>query len=71
MYGEKLSSFGFTLVCSGGPSTCMYNPVVTSTNVWFAGLLVWNGGIVYQDRLGTNRVSGARFYPYGDYEYVE
>src|ERR1019366_9912657 len=24
------------------------------------------GGAVYQDRLGTNRASGARFYPYGD-----
>jgi YD repeat-containing protein len=29
-----------------------------------ASLLV--GGVPYQDRLGTNRASGARFYPFGD-----
>ncbi len=36
-------------------------------NVWFDGRLVTEGGLaVYQDRLGTNRASGARFRPYGD-----
>ncbi len=31
--------------------------------VWFAGTMI---GSVYQDRLGTDRSGGARFYPYGD-----
>jgi RHS repeat-associated protein len=35
-------------------------------NVWFAGRLLFEGtSPVIQDRLGTNRTSGARFYPYG------
>jgi RHS repeat-associated protein len=46
----------------------------TSTNIWFDGRLVAEGvtGLlpggnpVFQDRLGTNRASGARFRPYGD-----
>jgi len=40
--------------------------------VWFAGKLVWDGQTGYmapgapnQDRVGTNRANGARFYPYG------
>ena len=33
-----------------------------STNVWFAGKLISDeNGAVFQDRLGTNRASGARF----------
>jgi RHS repeat-associated protein len=48
--------------------------VATSTNIWFDGRLVaegvtWSlpgGNPVFQDRLGTNRASGARFRPYGD-----
>ena len=38
-----------------------------AANVWFAGQLIGeNGAPVYGDRLGTNRGSGARFYPFGD-----
>ena len=33
---------------------------------WNAGGTGTYGGTVTQDRLGTNRASGARFYPYGD-----
>ena len=64
--GEKLAAYTFSLVCPSGPTSCTYQPVVNSTNVWFAGQLIWNSGIVQHDRVGTNRVSGARFYPYGE-----
>jgi RHS repeat-associated protein len=47
-----------------------------SADIWFAGSLIWEGGSdgtggtagypVWSDRLGTNRLYGARFYPYGD-----
>lgn len=51
--GEKLGVYG-----AGG---------ISRLNVWFAGKLIWeNGTAVFQDRLGTNRAGGARFYPYGD-----
>ena len=37
------------------------------TNVWFGGKLISeNSNAVFQDRVGTNRASGARFHPYGD-----
>jgi RHS repeat-associated protein len=34
--------------------------------IWFAGKMIYDGGAMYQDRLGTNRSGGARFRPYGD-----
>ena len=35
-------------------------------NVWFGGRLLWEGtSPVLQDRLGTNRAGGAKYYPYG------
>jgi len=34
--------------------------------VWFAGKMVSDGNTAFQDRLGTNRASGARFRPYGE-----
>ncbi len=38
-----------------------------STNTWFGRkLLADENGSVYQDRVGTNRAGGARFYPYGE-----
>jgi RHS repeat-associated protein len=49
--------------------------VQKTASVWFGGRLVSEGtvpapggsaGAVFQDRLGTNRVGGARFYPYGE-----
>jgi RHS repeat-associated protein len=55
--GEKLGVYNLT---SGTASALR-------TNVWFAGKLISeNGSTVFQDRVGTNRASGARFYPYGD-----
>ena len=35
-------------------------------SVWFAGKLINENGAMLQDRLGTNRVSGSRYYPYGE-----
>jgi RHS repeat-associated protein len=56
--GERMGIYTFN--SSTGWST-------VSTNVWFAGKLMSDeNGAVFQDRLGTNRASGARFYPYGD-----
>jgi RHS repeat-associated protein len=49
--------------------------VQKTASVWFGGRLVSEGtvpapggsaGAVFQDRLGTNRAGGARFYPYGE-----
>jgi RHS repeat-associated protein len=38
-----------------------------STNIWFAGkAILESGNPSMMDRLGTNRYSNARFYPYGD-----
>jgi RHS repeat-associated protein len=37
------------------------------SNVYFAGKMIWSDNVpAYQDRLGTNRANGAKFYPYGD-----
>ena len=70
--GEKLGVY----VTSGPQAT--YNSqgqwtgqtasfTAVKVNVWFDGRLVTEAGTaVYQDRLGTNRASGARFYPYGE-----
>jgi RHS repeat-associated protein len=55
--GERLGVYNLT---SGTASALR-------TNVWFAGKLISeNGSAVFQDRVGTNRGSGSRFYPYGD-----
>lgn len=57
-YGEKLGVFQYN-------SSGELYPV--SSNVSFAGRTIQDGNFpVFQDRLGTNRASGARFYPYGD-----
>jgi RHS repeat-associated protein len=51
-----------------GVYTAGYNTVTAQgTDVWFAGRLIADEhGPVFADRVGTNRASGARFYPYGD-----
>jgi len=72
--GEKLGTFAWTVNCDdwSDPTSCYYQPTLKTTNVWFAGKLIWSGtaastsGPAFTDRLGTNRASGARFYPYGD-----
>ena len=73
-YGEKLGVFAWVdYTQSGDCGICALNPV--SWNVWFAGKMIWNGqgtaeegtsAATYQDRVGTNRAFGARFYPYGE-----
>ncbi|HWF12060.1 MAG TPA: RHS repeat-associated core domain-containing protein [Bryobacteraceae bacterium] len=55
--GEKLGVYSLG---SGG-----FTPL--RSNVYFAGKLILDSNnAVFLDRLGTNRSSGARFYPYGD-----
>ena len=73
--GEKLGTYGLTLLCDdwNDPDTCLYEPALQTTNIWFGSKLIWSGtgaantsGPVFADRLGTNRANGARFRPYGD-----
>ena len=72
LYGAKGEKLGvYTLQPWGNPGQYQFYP--QTVNVWFGGKLLWEGspnltsnGAVYQDRLGTNRTSGARFRPYGD-----
>jgi len=65
--GEKLGMY-----TGQQPSPCYYYGCISgftpvSTSMWFAGrLLTDSGNPVVQGRLGTNRVNGARFMPYGD-----
>ena len=64
-YGEKLGVYSMVGPTTGSSSTYSFTPLRTS--VWFAGTLIWEGSAaVYGDPAGTNRASGARFYPYGD-----
>ncbi len=74
--GEKLSTFGLSSGCSDPTdyTTCWYYTTgQKTTSVWFGGKLIWSGtgtgyssGPVYADKLGTNRMNGARYYPYGE-----
>ena len=76
--GEKLgvytiSSGYWTVTYQNYQPTYWFGVGCAQGNVWFAGKMIWesapygqSGGPVYQDRLGTNRASGARFYPYGE-----
>jgi RHS repeat-associated protein len=59
----------WTLYGAGGERLTQFQlaGLSVAANVWFAGQLIGeNGAPVYADRLGTNRGSGARFYPFGD-----
>jgi RHS repeat-associated protein len=71
--GEKVGVFEWIdSTGTGDCGTCALKGL--TTNVWFAGKMIWSGSAVYPyaqeatyaDRLGTNRADGARFYPYGD-----
>jgi RHS repeat-associated protein len=56
--GEKLGVFQYS-------TSAGFYPV--RSTVSFAGRTIISDGFpVFQDRLGTNRASGARFYPYGE-----
>ncbi len=70
--GEKLGVYQVSMTTDG--TTSVLQLTVRKVNIYFAGRLMWEGspwlgtggGAVFQDRLGTNRASGARFRPYGD-----
>ena len=63
--GERIGSFGLNTSATYYSGT--YYFYATETNVWFAGQLISNAnGFVLRDRLGTDRETGARYYPYGD-----
>jgi RHS repeat-associated protein len=66
-FGEKLGVFqAFPTWEEPHPFYNLNLQPVRST-VSFAGrTIIEDGAAVFQDRLGTNRASGARFYPYGE-----
>jgi RHS repeat-associated protein len=72
--GEQLGVFGISGYQTVGAGQYKLNFYGIQSKIWFAGKLIWDynqgaapaPGPVYQDRLQTNRVNGARFYPYGD-----
>ena len=71
LYGAKAEKL-LVYRISGSPGAYFFN-IPASATVWFAGRLIsenstfgmFNSAVI-QDRLGTNRVNGARFYPYGE-----
>jgi len=69
--GERVGTF--SVVTSGYYPYLTPGLVVAQTNVWFAGRLVnrysvatYTTNAVLRDRLGSDRSSGERYYPYGD-----
>jgi RHS repeat-associated protein len=64
--GEKLGTFAMVYNQHAGNSAHPYQPVLNPT-LSFAGRTIWDGGKpLVQDRIGTNRATGARYYPFGD-----
>jgi RHS repeat-associated protein len=64
--GEKLGTFAMVYNQYVGNSAHPYQPVLNPT-LSFAGRTIWDGGKpLVQDRIGTNRATGARYYPFGD-----
>jgi RHS repeat-associated protein len=74
--GENLGTFAWTYAWDANSQSYIGDFHATASNVYFAGRLISDGNQVcsgtnctraaFQDRLGTNRASGARYYPYGD-----
>jgi len=63
--GEKLGNFTMGCQPNNGYS-CPYALVLTPT-ISFAGRVIWDKSAeVRADRLGTNRISSMKFYPYGE-----
>ena len=61
-HGEKLGVFA--MVYSTAYANYSLTPI--RSNIYFAGKMIWSDNVpAYQDRLGTNRANGARFYPFG------
>jgi RHS repeat-associated protein len=74
-FGEKLAIYTifWGLDVNGYYGSWAFNQI--ETDLWFAGKLIYqatgatglgSASAVYQDRLGTNRASGARFRPFGE-----
>ena len=69
VYGAHGEELGVFAMVPGSPYA--YPPTTTLTpirsNIYFAGKMIWSDNApAYQDRLGTNRANGGRFYPFGD-----
>ncbi len=71
-YGAKGENLGRYSINTSSCYPYAFCFVPQMTNLWFGGRLVattnysGNAPMVFQDRLGTNRNSGARYYPYGE-----
>jgi RHS repeat-associated protein len=64
--GEKLGTFAMVYNEYVGNDSHPYQMVLNPT-LSFAGKTIWDGGKpLVQDRIGTNRATGARYYPFGD-----
>ena len=79
VWREGRKTGAFTWSDSSGTGDCPCSLLPQASDVWFAGKLIWDGrkyvgypynyypsGVPSQDRVGTNRADGARFYPYGE-----
>jgi RHS repeat-associated protein len=63
--GEKLGVYSIgQWYDNNGNAHSVFSPMRTS--IWFAGKLIYENGLVYLDRLGTNHAQSAQFLPFGD-----
>jgi RHS repeat-associated protein len=63
--GEKLGVYSIGQWYDNNDNAhSVFSPMRTS--VWFSGKLIYENGLVYLDRLGTNHAQNAQFLPYGD-----
>jgi RHS repeat-associated protein len=63
--GEKLGVYSIgQWYDNNGNAHSIFSPMRTS--VWFGGKLIYENGLVYLDRLGTNHAQNAQFLPFGD-----
>jgi RHS repeat-associated protein len=65
---EEVTLYGFGGEKLGTSTITSSYLTMGGTLVWFGGKLISDGTTtpMFQDRLGTNRASAARFYPYGE-----
>jgi RHS repeat-associated protein len=63
--GEKLGVYSIGQWYDNNDNAhSVFSPLRTS--IWFSGKLIYENGLVYLDRLGTNHAQNAQFLPYGD-----
>jgi RHS repeat-associated protein len=63
--GQKLGVYSIEQwYDNNGNAHSLFYPLRTS--VWFGGKMIYENGLVYLDRLGTNHAQSAQFLPYGD-----